>query len=87
MNRIETILCVTLLTALPVICRAATSELNVKAVNNLEIARPNQTIELSAEQLAPLGEKDLRKIHIKDTAGKEVLCQAVDMDGDYHPTR
>jgi len=85
MNRIETLLTITLLTSLPVFCQAATSELKVKAVNNLEIARPSQTIELSAEQLAPLGEKDLRKIHVKDAAGKELLCQAVDTDGDYHP--
>ena len=85
MNRIETILTITLLTALPAFCQGATGELKVKAVNNLNISRPNQTIELSAEQLAPLGEKDLRKIHIKDAAGKELLCQAVDADGDYHP--
>ncbi len=85
MNRTETILTITLLTALPLFCHAATNELTVKAVNNLDIARPSQTIELSVAQLAPLGEKDLRKIHVKDAAGKEVLCQAVDTDGDYHP--
>jgi len=85
MNRTEIILTITLLTALPSFSQAATSELTVKAVNKLEIARPSQTIELSAEQLAPLGEKDLRKIHVKDADGKEVLCQAVDTDGDYHP--
>ena len=85
MNRIETILTIMLLTTLSTFCQAATVELKVKAVNNLDIARPSQTIELSAEQLAPLGEKDLRKIHVQDAAGKEVLCQAVDTDGDYHP--
>jgi len=85
MNRVEAILSITLLTAVPVFCQAATDELKVKAVNNLGIARPSQTIELSAEQLAPLGEKDLRKIHVKDADGKELLCQAVDTDGDYHP--
>jgi hypothetical protein len=71
--------------ALPVFCQAATGELMVKAINNLDIARPSQTIELSAEQLAPLEEKDLRKIHVKDADGKDLLCQAVDTDGDYHP--
>ncbi|HXI84594.1 MAG TPA: DUF4861 family protein [Verrucomicrobiae bacterium] len=85
MNGIKTILTITLLTSLPAFCQGATSELKVKAVNTLEIARPSQTIELSAQQLAPLGEKDLRKIHVKDAAGKELLCQAVDTDGDYHP--
>jgi len=84
MNRIETTLAITLFTALPAFCEAATNQLTVKAVNKLEIARPSQTIELSAGQLAPLGEKDLRKIHVKDAVGKELLCQAVDTDGDYH---
>ncbi len=85
MNRIETILIITLVATLPAFGQATTNQLTVKAVNNLGIVRPSQTIELSARQLAPLGEKDLRKIHVKDTAGKELLCQAVDTDGDYHP--
>jgi hypothetical protein len=85
MNRTETLLAITLFTALSACCKAATSGLTVRAINNLPIARPSQTIELSAQQLAALGEKDLRKIHVKDADGKEVLCQAVDTDGDYHP--
>ena len=57
----------------------------VTAVNKLKIARQSETIELSAEALAPLGEKDLMKIHVRDGAGKEVLAQAVDTDyDDYH---
>jgi hypothetical protein len=54
----------------------------VTAVNEIQITRPGQTIELSAADLAPLGEKDLTKIHVKDAGGKELLCQAVDADGD-----
>lgn len=54
----------------------------ISANNPLSIARASQTIELTAAQLAPLGEKNLAKIHVKDSAGKEVLCQAVDTDGD-----
>ena len=57
----------------------------VKAVNKLSLSRPSQTIELSAKDLAPLGEKDLTKVHVKDAAGKDLLCQAVDTDGDYTP--
>lgn len=57
----------------------------VTAVNRLQIARPGQTIELSAKDLAILGEKDLARIHVKDATGKELLCQAVDTDGDYAP--
>jgi hypothetical protein len=66
------------------VCFGAGNQLTVKAVNKLAIARPNQTIELSAKDLAPLGD-ELMKIHIKDAAGNEMLCQAVDIDYDaYH---
>src|SRR5438105_6866768 len=71
--------------ALPAVCSAAAGQLAVKASNRLRIARPRQTIELSAKDLAPLGEKDLTKIHVKDSSGREMLCQAVDTDYDeYH---
>jgi len=71
------------LLVLPVFSFAA--ELTVTAVNHLQIARPSQTIELTTAQLAPLGEKDLEKLHVFDSAGKEALAQAVDSDyNDYH---
>jgi hypothetical protein len=61
------------------------NQLTVTAVNKLKIARPSETIELTSEALAPLGEKDLTKIHIRDGSGKEVLAQAVDTDyDDFH---
>jgi hypothetical protein len=64
---------------------SAPVQLTVTAVNKLKMARQSETIELSAEKLAPLGEKDLMKIHVRDGAGKEVLAQAVDTDyDDYH---
>src|SRR5215468_506817 len=60
-------------------------QLTVKAENKLALARTSQTIELTAKDLAPLGEKDLTKIHVRDAAGKDVLSQAVDTDYDeYH---
>jgi len=60
-------------------------QLTVTAVNRLNIARQNETIEVSAQALSPLGEKDLMKIHVRDGAGKEVLSQAVDTDyDDFH---
>lgn len=63
----------------------AQGQLTVTAVNKLKMARASETIELTAEALAPLGEKDLMKIHVRDSAGKEVLAQAVDTDyDDYH---
>lgn len=72
--------------AAPAICSAApATQLTVRAVNRLRIARPAQTIELSAKELAPLGEGDLTKIHVRDSSGKELICQAVDTDyDDYH---
>ncbi len=62
-----------------------TGGVTVTAFNKLQVARTSQTIELSARDLAALGEKDLTKIHVKDSIGKELLCQAVDTDGDYTP--
>lgn len=66
----------------PACCIAATSQLTVKAVNKLALARPGQTIELSVRDLASLAGTDLQKIHVRDAAGKELLCQAVDTDFD-----
>lgn len=60
----------------------AQGQLAVTAVNKLSMARPSQTIELTAKDLTSLGEKDLNKIHVSDSAGKELLCQAVDTDYD-----
>src|SRR5947207_15948091 len=61
------------------------SRLTIKAVNKLNAPRRNQTIELSGNDLAPLGEKDLTKIHVQDSTGKELLTQAVDTDyDDFH---
>ena len=68
----------------PAFCMAATSQLTVKAANKLALARPGQTIELSARDLAPFGGTDLHKIHVRDATGKELLCQAVDTELDAH---
>ncbi len=71
-----------LLAVLPSLGLMAASQLTVTAVNKLPIARASQTIELTTAQLAPLGEKNLNKIHVKDAAGKELICQLVDVDFD-----
>src|SRR5215211_6867920 len=77
---------VSVLLVLLIVCPVlAQTQLTVTAVNKLKLARQSETIELTAEALAPLGEKDLMKIHVRDAAGKEVLAQAVDTDyDDYH---
>jgi hypothetical protein len=63
----------------------AQTQLTVTAVNKLKTVRQSETIELTADALAALGEKDLMKVHVRDAAGKEVLAQAVDTDyDDYH---
>ncbi|HEX7470442.1 MAG TPA: DUF4861 family protein [Verrucomicrobiae bacterium] len=83
MKTIQKLLAAVSLVALPTLCHAA--QLTVTAVNKLQIARASQTIELSAKDLAPLGETDFSKVHVQDSSGKEVLCQAVDTDfDDYH---
>src|SRR5215218_1838741 len=80
------VLLLVLLIACPVVAQvSAQHQLTVTAVNKLKAARQSETIELTAEALARLGEKDLMKIHVRDSAGKEVLAQAVDTDyDDYH---
>ena len=65
---------------MPLWCQAASLE--ITAVNPLDLARASQTLELSAADLAPLGGVDLIKVHVKDAKGVEMICQAVDNDGD-----
>lgn len=69
-----------ILASVPCIGNAA--PLEVTAVNPLPLARTAQTIELSAAQLAPLGVANLNLVHVRDAAGKELVCQAIDLDGD-----
>ncbi|HKP81970.1 MAG TPA: DUF4861 family protein [Pyrinomonadaceae bacterium] len=64
---------------------ASQNQLTITAVNKLKFARPSETIELTSQSLAPLSEKDLTKLHVRDAAGNEVLAQAVDTDyDDFH---
>lgn len=67
--------------ALPFLSSAADS-LTLHAANKLSVARPNQTVEVTAQQLEGLGEKDLNKVHVKDASGKELISQAIDTDWD-----
>jgi hypothetical protein len=64
------------------LARAHGEGLRVTAINQTQLARPNQTLELSREQLASLGENDLKRIHVSNAAGEELLCQAVDSNYD-----
>lgn len=70
--------------ALPVACPAA-SQLTVRATNKLQLNRPNQTLELSAKDLAGINATNLEMVHVKNSAGRDLLVQAVDTDfDDYH---
>jgi hypothetical protein len=80
MKTIQTILATCSVAVLPTLSQAA--ELTVTAVNRLNLARASQTIELTAKQLEPLGAKELNAIHVKVSAGKELIAQAVDTDFD-----
>jgi hypothetical protein len=52
--------------------------------NNLALARPSETVVLDAKEVARLlAVDDVRKVHVTDSAGgKELLTQAIDLDGD-----
>jgi hypothetical protein len=63
----------------------AQTQLTVTATNRLKVAREHETIEITPKALASLAEKDLMKLHVFDSSGKEILSQAVDTDyDDYH---
>jgi len=68
------------LVILPAMTDAASLE--IRAVNPLPLARPSQTLEISARDLAPLHASNLDLIHVTDPRGNELLCQAIDTDGD-----
>lgn len=68
-----------LIASLPALADAA-GQVTVKATNKLQIPRASQTIEVSGKDLESLHAKGLNLIHVKDSDGKEVLCQAVDTD-------
>ncbi len=67
--------------AVPAPSAAAGPTVTVK--NPLAIARTSETIVLSAADVVKvLPIDDLRKVHVRDAAGKEVLAQAVDVNDD-----
>lgn len=66
------------------LCVAA--QIEVSATNPLPLARASQTLELAAKDLALLAAKNLNLIRVKDAAGKELVCQAIDLDGDAFRT-
>jgi unsaturated rhamnogalacturonyl hydrolase len=61
---------------------ASAQSLTVTVHNELAFARPSETVELTAVQLAPLG-NDLTRIRVYERgSAREVLAQALDLDGN-----
>jgi hypothetical protein len=58
--------------------------LQVEVANPSDQNRADEVIELSAAQLAPLGETNIQNLHVLSASGTEVLCQAVDTDFDAY---
>jgi len=55
----------------------------VTVKNPIELNRTNETVVLNANELHQiLGVDDVRKVHVRDDAGKELLTQAVDNNDD-----
>ena len=76
----KTFVCVAFIGFSPVTHAAA--QIAVTAANKLPLARQSETIEIPAKELSPLAAKSLNLVHVKDSAGKELICQAIDNDGD-----
>jgi len=56
--------------------------LRVNVRNELPLARSSETVEIAASSLTPLG-SDLTRVHVFDhDSNREVLAQALDLDGD-----
>ncbi len=71
-----------LLASLAYCAAANAADLQITVTSKLPAERSSETIEISAKDLAPLGAKNLNLVHIKDAEGKDVICQAIDNDGD-----
>jgi hypothetical protein len=69
------------LAAAPLVTAAAGPTVSVR--NPLALARTSETIVLAAaDVLKALAADDIRKVHVRDASGREVLVQAVDVNDD-----
>ncbi len=62
----------------------AAGKVVVTVSSDLALARPSETVTLDAREVArALATDDVRKVHVTDqSSGKELLTQAIDLDGD-----
>lgn len=64
----------------------AAPRLEVVVRNPLDLARPGESVELAAAAVAPLARGEgLRRLHVTDSSGRELVAQALDADGDEVP--
>lgn len=78
--RIASLLLISLL-LLPCVLTAQTATVSVK--NPIDLARKSETVVLGAAELRrALNVFDVRKIHVRDSSGNELLTQAVDNNDD-----
>jgi pectinesterase len=69
--------------ALTTLAGAAQAQTRVTVRNDLDLARAEEVVEIPAAALAPLAKPaELAKVRVKDDGGRELLAQAVDLDGD-----
>jgi pectinesterase len=62
---------------------AQTPSLRVTVRSDLDAARPEEAVEIGAAALTALaGPADLAKVRVHDEQGRELVAQAVDLDGD-----
>ena len=62
---------------------AQSPSLRVVVRSELDAARPEEMVEVPAASLAPIAKPaDLAKLRVRDDAGRELIAQAVDSDGD-----
>ncbi len=55
----------------------------VSVKNAIDLARPSETITLSARDLRRLlATDDVRRVHVRDGSGRELLTQAIDLNDD-----
>jgi hypothetical protein len=81
MRRTLTVIALFALAAPPLLTSAAGPTVSVR--NPLAVARTSETITLAAaEVLKALPVDDVRKVHVRDTTGRELLVQAVDVNDD-----
>src|SRR5262245_58669844 len=74
------------LAALGGLAEAQTPSLRVVVTSDLDAARTEEVVEIPAAALSALAKpEDLAKVRVSDDAGRELIAQAVDADGDEVP--